>query len=61
MRVTTIHGPRDIRLEERPVPTIEAPTDAIIKVTAGLHLRLGPVALPRRERHHARGTRSATR
>ena len=35
MRVTTIHGPRDIRLEERPVPTIEAPTDAIIKVTAG--------------------------
>ena len=35
MRVTTIHGPRDIRLEERPVPTIEAPTDAIVKVTAG--------------------------
>jgi threonine dehydrogenase-like Zn-dependent dehydrogenase len=34
MRVTTIHGPRDIRLEERPAPTIEAPTDAIIKVTA---------------------------
>ncbi len=35
MRVTTIHGPGDIRLEERPVPSIEAPTDAIIKVTAG--------------------------
>ncbi len=35
MRVTTIHGPRDIRLEERPTPTIEAPTDAILKVTAG--------------------------
>ena len=35
MRVTTIHGPRDIRLEERPEPTIEAPTDAVIKVTAG--------------------------
>ena len=35
MRVTTIHGTRDIRLEERPVPSIEAPTDAIIKVTAG--------------------------
>ena len=34
------------------MPTIEAPTDAIIKVIAGLHLRLGPVALPRRERHH---------
>ncbi len=35
MRVTTIHGTRDIRLEERPVPRIEAPTEAIIKVTAG--------------------------
>src|SRR4029079_2731429 len=35
MRATTIHAPRDIRLEERPTPTIEAPTDAIVKVTAG--------------------------
>jgi threonine dehydrogenase-like Zn-dependent dehydrogenase len=35
MRVTTIHGPRDIRLEERPTPTIQAPTDAIVRVTAG--------------------------
>ena len=35
MRVTTIHGTRDIRLEERPTPTIEEPTDAIIKVSAG--------------------------
>jgi threonine dehydrogenase-like Zn-dependent dehydrogenase len=35
MRATTIHGPRDIRLEERPEPTIKAPTDAIVKVTAG--------------------------
>jgi threonine dehydrogenase-like Zn-dependent dehydrogenase len=35
MRVTTIHGTRDIRLEERPTPTIDQPTDAIIKVTAG--------------------------
>jgi threonine dehydrogenase-like Zn-dependent dehydrogenase len=35
MRVTTIHGPRDIRLEERPTPTIDATTDAIVKVTAG--------------------------
>ena len=34
MRVTTIHGVRDIRLEERPAPTIEAPTDAIVKVVA---------------------------
>jgi threonine dehydrogenase-like Zn-dependent dehydrogenase len=34
MRVTTIHGTRDIRLEDRPAPTIEAPTDAVIKVVA---------------------------
>jgi threonine dehydrogenase-like Zn-dependent dehydrogenase len=35
MRVTTIHGPGDIRLEDRPRPEITAPTDAIIKITAG--------------------------
>ncbi len=34
MRVTTIHGPGDIRLEERPAPTIDRPTDAIVKVVA---------------------------
>ncbi len=34
MRVTTIHGPGDIRLEERPAPTIDKPTDAIVKVVA---------------------------
>ncbi|HET8603865.1 MAG TPA: zinc-dependent alcohol dehydrogenase family protein [Marmoricola sp.] len=34
MRVTTLHGPRDVRLEERPEPTIEQPTDAVIEVTA---------------------------
>jgi len=35
MRVTTIHAPGDIRLEERPRPEISAPTDAVIKITAG--------------------------
>jgi threonine dehydrogenase-like Zn-dependent dehydrogenase len=35
MRVTTIHAPGDIRLEERPVPTIAEPTDAVIRITAG--------------------------
>jgi threonine dehydrogenase-like Zn-dependent dehydrogenase len=34
MRVTTIHAPGDIRLEERPAPVIEAPTDAIVRVVA---------------------------
>jgi threonine dehydrogenase-like Zn-dependent dehydrogenase len=35
MRATTIHAPRDIRISEVPDPEIAAPTDAIIKVTAG--------------------------
>jgi threonine dehydrogenase-like Zn-dependent dehydrogenase len=35
MRATTIHAPGDIRVEEVPDPTIEAPTDAIVKVVAG--------------------------
>ena len=34
MRVTTIHAPRDIRLEQRPAPTIDEPTEAIVKVVA---------------------------
>src|SRR5919112_3916431 len=34
MRVTTLHGTRDIRLEDRPDLTIDAPTDAIIRVVA---------------------------
>lgn len=29
-----IHAPYDIRLEDRPVPAIEAPTDAIVRVVA---------------------------
>jgi threonine dehydrogenase-like Zn-dependent dehydrogenase len=35
MRATTIHAPGDIRLEERPEPAIEEPTDAVVKVVAG--------------------------
>jgi threonine dehydrogenase-like Zn-dependent dehydrogenase len=35
MRATTIHAPGDIRLSEVDDPIIGAPTDAIIKVTAG--------------------------
>ena len=34
MRVATIHAPGDIRLEERPAPTVSTPTDAIVRVTA---------------------------
>lgn len=34
MRVATLHGTRDIRLEERPTPTIDKPTEAIVEVVA---------------------------
>src|SRR6476619_2900116 len=35
MRATTIHAPGDIRLTDVPDPTIEEPTDAIVRVVAG--------------------------
>ncbi|MCU1638985.1 MAG: dehydrogenase [Microbacteriaceae bacterium] len=34
MRATILHAPGDVRVEERAKPTIQNPTDAIIKVTA---------------------------
>jgi threonine dehydrogenase-like Zn-dependent dehydrogenase len=34
MRGTTIHGTKDVRLEERPNPTIADPTDAIVRTVA---------------------------
>jgi len=34
MRGTVLHGPGDIRLEQRPDPTIIEPTDAIIRLSA---------------------------
>ena len=34
MRGAILHGPGDVRLETRPDPVIEKPTDAIIRVTA---------------------------
>lgn len=35
MRATTIHAPGDIRVSDVPDPTIEQPTDAVIRVKAG--------------------------
>jgi threonine dehydrogenase-like Zn-dependent dehydrogenase len=32
MRATVLHGPRDIRFEERETPRIEQPTDAVIRM-----------------------------
>ncbi|AQX16964.1 MULTISPECIES: zinc-dependent alcohol dehydrogenase family protein [Tessaracoccus] len=34
MRATVLYGPRDVRVEERPRPTILKPTDAIVKLAA---------------------------
>src|SRR4051794_13697749 len=34
MRAAVLHGPRDVRVEDRPDPTIEQPTDAIIRLAA---------------------------
>ncbi|MCW2925227.1 MAG: threonine dehydrogenase-related Zn-dependent dehydrogenase [Thermoleophilia bacterium] len=34
MKAVTYHGKRDVRVEEVPDPTIEQPTDAIIKITS---------------------------
>ncbi len=34
MRGTVLHAARDIRVEDRPDPTIEQPTDAVIKLAA---------------------------
>ena len=34
MHGTMLYGPRDVRFEERPDPTMSAPTDAIIRISA---------------------------
>jgi threonine dehydrogenase-like Zn-dependent dehydrogenase len=34
MRGAVLHAPGDIRVEDRPDPTIEKPTDAVIRITA---------------------------
>ncbi len=34
MRGAVLHGPKDLRVEDRPEPAIEKPTDAIIRVVA---------------------------
>ena len=31
---TVLHGPRDVRFEARAIPSIEKPTDAVIRVAA---------------------------
>ena len=33
MRAAIYHGPRDVRVEDRPEPELDAPTDALVRVT----------------------------
>ena len=34
MKATILYGPRDVRVEDRPDPTIVEPTDAILRLSA---------------------------
>jgi threonine dehydrogenase-like Zn-dependent dehydrogenase len=34
MRVAVLSAPGDVRVEERPEPTIQEPTDAVIRLSA---------------------------
>jgi alcohol dehydrogenase len=38
----TYRGPYKVRVEDKPMPRIEHPNDAIVRVTMGAHLRLRP-------------------
>ncbi len=57
MKAVTYHGKRDVRVDEVPDPTIEEPTDAIVRDHLERHLRIGPPSLrgarpvPRRRGH----------
>ena len=42
MKATVIHGPRDIRFEDVPDPTLQQPTDAIVRVTASCRVFARP-------------------
>jgi S-(hydroxymethyl)glutathione dehydrogenase / alcohol dehydrogenase len=49
MKATVYHGPRDVRIDDKPKPSIEQPEDIILKVTStaicgsDLHLYHGNV------------------
>ena len=40
MRGVVMYAPGDVRVDERPDPRILQPTDAIIRLSGDLHLRL---------------------
>src|SRR5829696_3139253 len=63
MRVAVMHGPGDVRVEDRPEPTILAPTDAIIRLAASCicgsdlwpYWGVEPLDQPRRMGHEYAG------
>ena len=61
MKAVTWHGKRDVRVDTVPDPTIEEPTDAIVRDHVDRHLRLRPAPLRgARRRSSTRATSSAT-
>ena len=48
MRGVVMHSAGDVRVEDREDPKIIEPTDAVIRLDRDLHLRVRPVAVPRR-------------
>lgn len=64
MRATVIHGPGDIRVEDRDQPVVQLPTDAVVRVTASCvcgsdlwpYRGIAPVKEPREIGHEFVGT-----
>ena len=61
MKALTWHGKRDVRVDTVPDPTIEQPTDAIIRVTSTGPVRLRPAPLRGARPVHRRGRRPRPR
>ena len=55
MKALTFHGKRDVRVDTVPDPTIEQPTDVVIRVTSTRAVRLGPAPLRGARPVHRRG------
>ena len=55
MRSMVYRGPYKVRVEEKDMPPIEHPNDAIVRVTAGGDLRIRPAPVPRHDAGHPGG------